>query len=60
MSCVAAAPSIGVESMICSAVPSSIPSSSASRSVFSNASRSLPCNNNRARNFVSDVGCQPW
>ena len=52
-------PSIGMESMICSAGPSSIPSSSATTSVFSSATRSLPCNNSRARNLVSDVGCQP-
>ena len=41
---VAAAPSIGVESTICSAGASSIPSPSASRKLLSSASRSLPCN----------------
>ena len=28
-------------------------------SVRSSATRSLPCSNSRARNFVNDVGCQP-
>ena len=58
VSCVAAAPSIGVESTICSTGASSIPSSSASRKLLPSASRSLPCNSSRARNFVNDVGCQ--
>jgi len=60
VSCVAAAPSIGVESTICSTGPSTIPNSVASRSVFSSASRSLACNNNRARNLVRVDGDQPW
>ena len=41
------------------ACASNIPNSSARRNVFSSARRSLPCNNNRARYFVNDVGCQP-
>jgi len=47
----AAAPSIGVESMICSTEPAKSPSSVASSSERSNTIRSLPCNNNRARNL---------
>jgi hypothetical protein len=59
VSCVAAAPSIGVESTICSTGPSNSPNSRASVSVFSNANPSFLCSNNRARNFVNDVGCHP-
>ena len=58
-SCVATAPSIGIESMICSTVPSSIPSCSARRSVFSSAS--VPCCATTSGRGTSsdDVGCQP-
>ena len=47
VSCTAAAPSIGVESRICSARPEISPSSVASSSERSNTSRSLPCNSSR-------------
>jgi len=52
----AAAPSIGVESRICSTGPAINPSSPASSSERSNTSRSLPCSKSRARKWTKLVG----
>ena len=52
VSWIAAAPSIGVESTICSTEPFNNPSSVASSNERSKTIRSLPCNNSRARNLT--------